>query len=70
MFGAATPAAAAGDAASAASPIGTLIQKMARQPSPATFASISSPPTSCPLTAASPITMPYTLIARTRSGPV
>jgi len=44
--------------ASAAMPIGTLIQKITRQPSPSTFAAMSTPPSSWPPTAAMPMTMP------------
>jgi hypothetical protein len=42
----------------AATPTGTFTQKIVRQPRPATFASISKPPSSWPPTAATPITMP------------
>ena len=57
-------------ASSAATPSGTLIQKIARQPIPARSARMRMPPMSCPETAARPITIPYTLIARTRAGPL
>ena len=59
-----------GAASSAATPSGTLIQKIARQPSPATSVRMRIPPMSWPEVAARPITIPYTLIARTRAGPV
>ena len=44
-------------ATSATRPTGTLIRKIDRQPNPARLRSISSPPSSCPETAASPITV-------------
>ena len=59
-----------GAASSAATPRGTLIQKIVRQPSPATSVRMRIPPMSWPEVAARPITIPYTLIARTRAGPV
>ena len=43
---------------SAAMPTGTLTQKITRQPSPARFAAMSTPPSSWPPTAARPMTMP------------
>jgi hypothetical protein len=47
-----------GIAASTTAPTGTLIRKIARQPSPATSALISAPPTSWPNTAPSPAASP------------
>jgi hypothetical protein len=55
--------------ASAASPIGTLIRKTLRQPSPAMSACTSRPPISWPPTAASPIARLYAVSARVRSAP-
>ncbi len=42
----------------AATPMGTLIQNTVRQPSPATSARMSRPPSSWPLVAAMPMTIP------------
>jgi len=59
-----------GASSEAAIPIGTLIRKQLRQPRPAGSRAISAPPTSWPPTAATSITVPYTLSALTRAGPV
>jgi hypothetical protein len=57
-----------GDDEQRAAPIGMLMRKQLRQPRPRMSAWTSTPPISCPPTAASPSTIPYTLSARTRVG--
>ena len=56
--------------ATKAIPIGTLTRKTDRQPRPAIFALISTPPAICPATVAPARMAEYLLIARTLASPV
>ncbi len=56
-------------AGSAAETIGTLIAKIARQPSPGMSRETSRPPSTCPATAERPAVAPYSPMARARARP-